>query len=146
MKSRLEKSRHEILKLFNHSDRRTFMRSDLAAILAENRDSWKLPLRLTVHGFVDFLMKVGSMQKIVLSSSKYTEIVRYTWGESSPYEIALSLRKHAYLCHATALLLHGLTDQLPKTVYINSEQSPKPRGGLLTQEAMDKAFSRDQRK
>src|ERR1700676_1692471 len=123
MKSRLEKSRSEILEFFNRSGRRVLMRSDLAAILTENRNLWRLPLRLTVDGFVAFLTKVGSLKRIVISSTKYPEIVRYAWGECSPYQIALSLRPRAYLCHATALFLHGLTDQLPKKIYINSQNT-----------------------
>jgi predicted transcriptional regulator of viral defense system len=146
MKTRLEKSRSDILNFFSRSDRRVFMRSDIAAILGENRNLWRLPLRLNVDGFVDFLTKVGHLRKIVILSGKYPEIVRYGWGDCSPYQIALSLRPRAYLCHATALLLHGLTDQLPKTIYVNSEQSPKPPGGSLTQEAINRAFLREQRK
>jgi hypothetical protein len=39
-----------------------------------------------------------------------------------------------------------LTDQLPKTVYVNTEQSPKPFVASLSQEALNRAFSREQRK
>jgi predicted transcriptional regulator of viral defense system len=50
------------------------------------------------------------------------------------------------LTHATAVYLHGLTDQPPTTIYVNKEQSPKPgTSGVLTQEALDRAFSRNQR-
>src|SRR6202049_4557678 len=146
MRSRLEKSKTEILKSFERSDRRVFSRSDLATILAEKRHSWRLPLRLSVDPFIDFLSKNGRLKRIVLSPAQYPEIVRYTWGECSPYQIALSLRPRAYLCHGTALFLHGLTDQLPKTVYVNTEQTPKPFVGSLSQEAINRAFSREQRK
>jgi predicted transcriptional regulator of viral defense system len=146
MRSRIEKSKPEILKFFERSDSRVFSRSDLATILAENRDSWRLPLRLTVDRFIDFLSKNGRLKTIALSPATYPEIVRYAWGECSPYQIALSLRARAYLCHATALFLHGLTDQLPKTIYVNTEQSPKPFAGSLSQEAINRAFSREQRK
>jgi predicted transcriptional regulator of viral defense system len=146
MRSRLEKSKTEILKFFERSDRRVFSRSDLATTLAENRHSWRLPLRLPVDRFIDFLSKNGRLKRIALSPAQYPEIVRYTWGESSPYQIALSLRPRAYLCHGTALFLHGLTDQLPKTVYVNTEQSPKPFVASLSQEALNRAFSREQRK
>ena len=118
----------------------------MATILGENRDSWRLPSRLTVDRFIEFLSENGHLTRITFSPGAYPEIVRYAWGKCSPYQIGLSLRPRAYLCHATALFLHGLTDQLPKTIYVNSEQSPKPSGGSLSQEAIDRAFSREQRK
>jgi len=43
------------------------------------------------------------------------------------------------------VLLHGLNDQLPKTIYVNQEQSEKPAGGKLSQERIALAFSRHQR-
>ena len=44
------------------------------------------------------------------------------------------------------MALHGLTDQIPKTVYVNREQSEKNIGGKLSQAAIDRTFARQQRK
>jgi hypothetical protein len=57
------------------------------------------------------------------------------------------LIKGAYLSHGTAVSLLGLNDQIPRRViYVNHEQSAKPPGDSeLTQPAIDKAFSREQR-
>lgn len=66
---------------------------------------------------------------------------RYIWDEASPYEMALSLRKGSYLSHASAVFLHGLTQQIPRTIYVNKEQTPKPASaGHLTQAGIDRAF------
>ena len=44
------------------------------------------------------------------------------------------------------MALHALTDLIPKTHYLNVEQSPKPApAGALTQRGLDQAFSREQR-
>lgn len=44
------------------------------------------------------------------------------------------------------MYLHALTDQVPKTIYVNKEQSPKPRPeGSLTQASIDQAFRRPAR-
>jgi hypothetical protein len=60
---------------------------------------------------------------------------------------ALSLKKNAYLSHATAASIHSLTEQIPKTIYVNHEQSPKPKPSSgLTQEAIDRAFASKQRR
>src|SRR4030095_13062155 len=62
------------------------------------------------------------------------------------YSIALSLRKGAYLTHGSAVFLHSLTDEIPKTIYLNYEQSKKPAPtGHLTQEGIDRAFANRQR-
>ena len=63
-----------------------------------------------------------------------------------PIEVAAALRASSYLCHSSAMLVHGLTDQLPRVLYANYEQSakPKPSGGL-TQEGLDRAFHNRQR-
>lgn len=74
----------------------------------------------------------------------YRTFTRYIWGESgpmTPYELALSLRGGSYLSHASAVFLHGLTAQIPRTVYANKEQTPKPSPvGGLTQAGIDRAF------
>jgi predicted transcriptional regulator of viral defense system len=88
------------------------------------------------------------LKEVRLRAENYPEakeIVRYVWGKASPYALALSLKRNAYLCHGTAVFLHSLTEQLPKTIYVNSEQSEKPRGGSLTQEGIQRAFAAKQR-
>lgn len=43
--------------------------------------------------------------------------------------------------------MHGLTDQQPRTIYVNKEQTKKPApSGEITQESIDRAFSRPQRR
>ena len=67
--------------------------------------------------------------------------------QPTPFHYAISLRRGAYLSHASAVYLLGLTQQQPKTVYVNKEQSNKPMAeGPLTQESVDRAFSRPQRR
>jgi predicted transcriptional regulator of viral defense system len=59
--------------------------------------------------------------------------------------MGLSLRPRSYLSHGTAVFLHGLNDQIPKTIYVNQEQSKKSGSGRLSQERLTLAFSRRQR-
>lgn len=81
-----------------------------------------------------------------LQSDAYRPVTRYRIGEVSPVQIAASLRPKGYLSHATAVFLHGLTDEAPATHYVNVEQSPKPApSGALTQQRLDQAFARQQR-
>ncbi len=81
-----------------------------------------------------------------LRSDAYRSVTRYRIGDVSPVQIAASLRPRGYLSHATAVFIHGLTDEAPATHYVNVEQSPKrPPSGALTQQRLDQAFAREQR-
>jgi len=97
-----------------------------------------------------FLSEKTSLRKIRLVRTSYPDrdpLVRYVWGEVEPFELALSLAARTYLCHATAVFLHGLTNQLPETIYLNQEQSPKPQSDAdLSQGTIDFAFRRPQRR
>ncbi|MGS4180402.1 hypothetical protein ACEUUV_11900, partial [Staphylococcus pseudintermedius] len=67
----------------------------------------------------------------------------------SPYEIALSLLSRSFLSHYSGLYVHDLTLNNPKDIYINKEQSKKPRdsnNAKLTQGKVNYAFSKPMRK
>src|SRR5262249_34722736 len=65
-------------------------------------------------------------------------------------ETLLGLVEHSYYSHYTAIRIHGLTEQLPKTIYLSREKStssaidrepPEP----YDQTAIDAAFGRPPR-
>jgi predicted transcriptional regulator of viral defense system len=62
-------------------------------------------------------------------------------------DITASLRSSAYFSHSTAAYLNGLTTTLPNALYLNLEQSAKPKSASnpLSQESLDRAFSGNQR-
>jgi len=103
---------------------------------------------MNASAFIAYLLTKTRLREIRLTAQNYPnarEMVRYLWGNASHYAVALSLKRNAYLCHATAVFLHSLTDQLPRTIYVNAEQSEKPRGSGLTQEGINRAFGAKQR-
>lgn len=114
-------------------------------MLKEHREPWRLAARTTVEEFVSYLKDSLHLNEVTLSSDRYGALSRFAWPGASPFEIALATRKGSYLSHASAIYLHGFTDQLPRTIYVNKEQSPKPSGGELSQDGLDRAFSRPQR-
>lgn len=143
--TKLAKSTIEVF--FDHHPAKVFRSGDLSKILEENREQWELPQYLYARKFIDFLLTETALKEVVLKSENYDKAeTRYIWRTASPYAVGLSLRHHSYLTHSSAVFLHSLTDQIPKTVYINYEQSPKPQSqGQLTQEGIDRAFSNHQR-
>lgn len=145
MKSTLERAKRQIAKYFQNAAHRIYRASVLEQVLTENRDRWQLAQRTRIEDFIGFLLRNTKLQAIHLKSNSYPEIVRYAWGEVSPYQVALSRKDGAYLSHATAMYLHKLTHQHDRTIYVNVEQSPKPQSGSLTQDGIDRAFAREQR-
>jgi predicted transcriptional regulator of viral defense system len=145
--SRLLVAAPAIARLFDESNKHVYTESELGVALSENRASWKLPDHVTKRQFIDFLGDTGKLSVAEVASEHYRSATRYIWGKASPFAVALSLRSSAYLSHGTAVFLHGLTDQIPRTLYINKEQSTKPRPtSPLTPEALARAFSGQQRR
>lgn len=142
----LERAKSEIVKYFQHAGQRVYRVHELEDVLMENRGHWQLAQRVHIEDFFEFLLRHSKLQTIHLKSSSYPELVRYAWGELSPYQIALSRKEFAYLSHATAMYLHKLTHHKNKILYVNAEQSPKPQSGSLAQEGINRAFARKQRK
>jgi predicted transcriptional regulator of viral defense system len=136
-----------ISSFFEASSKRVYTESDLATILYENRAIWKLPDYFNLTRFISFLAESGKLSVLQVVSEHYRSATRYTWGKASPFAVSVSLRSAAYLSHGTAVFLHGLTDQIPKVLYVNKEQSTKPRPtSTLTPEALARAFSGQQRR
>jgi hypothetical protein len=109
--------------------------------LSEKRRSWHLPENTTVTDFISFLAKHGDLRTNRLSSKIYgRQIIRYSWGKVSILELAISISTRGCLCHATALMLHGLVKSKPKAIYLNVEQIVKQsNGGSLTQQGIRKS-------
>ncbi|MBN1698720.1 MAG: hypothetical protein JW881_14490 [Spirochaetales bacterium] len=94
------------------------------------------------------LEKSGIIQIKILKSEHYQDVKRISIPSlnPTPYHYAVSLRGKAYLSHSSAVHLLGLTQQEPKVIYVNKEQSSKQESGdILLQENIDRAFSRPQR-
>ena len=148
---KIESARLNIIGFFDRLGKRVFHSTDLARILEENRNDWRLAASTKVTDFVAYLSDKGMKTIHITPDANHPgarTLVRYLWRDASQYLIGPSIHKGAYLSHGTATFLHGLNDQLPHVIYVNHEQSPKQRStepSDLTQEAIAKAFSRRQR-
>jgi hypothetical protein len=146
--SRLQIAKSDIVKAFDDEGKRVFWPSEISRILEKNRVFWRLAQNTTTAKFLDFLLDKTDLHLEFLEPLNHPNaagISRYVWKEASPYEIAVSMKREAYLCHGTAMFLHRLTQQIPARIYVNSEQSPKPGSGHLTQEGINRAFAGKQR-
>lgn len=132
----------EIINFFNLLPQKVFMKKELNDLFYQKKKDWNLPESTSFNQFIDKLKKMHLSEVIVKSKNYSTTYTRYVWGVNDyTYQLSLSLRSRSYLSHLTAMQLHGLTDKATKTIYVNSEQSPKPySGNSLLQERIDNAF------
>jgi len=144
MTSRRRISKLKIDVFFEAASGHAYRTTDLQSILLQNRETWTVPKSMTPPKFLDYLVRRTEMRPLTLESP-YGQIVRYAWrGEPTAIALALSLKPNAFLSHGTALWIHGLAPKA-ETIYVNQEQSPKPSGGELSQEAIHRAFRNNQR-
>jgi predicted transcriptional regulator of viral defense system len=145
-KTRMQIAKSDIVNTFENTDEKIFTISQIRSILEHNRDFWRLAKSTTFNRFVSFLFETEKLHEVELTFPSLRAI-RYIWGDVSAYQLALSLNPNAYLTHYTAIYLLDLTEQIPKTIYVNLEQPSKPSNGgtSLEQSRIDFAFKRSPR-
>jgi len=138
--ARIKIAEPDIIKVFESFNKRVFTRTDIDEMLAEHRESWRLQKSLTNKEFINYLLNETEFQEVILEFPNRKE-TRYLWGATSVYELALSVKPDGYFTHYSAMYIHELTEQIPKTIYINTEQPKQPKGnGELEQGRIDNAF------
>ena len=134
----VRKSLPDIAKMFESLPKHVFSSAELRKVMNEEWQSWQLGA--TTQSEVIRILMSGSPLKEIKLAFPYRPAHRYVWGEVTAFELAQSLHAESYFSHYTALHLHGLTEQIPKTIYLNIEQPKKAGGGTLTQAGIDRAF------
>jgi hypothetical protein len=126
--------------------RGVFQERQILSFLESSRFDWPLGYSTSCERQIAWLIQNTELRQILIESQqRQTPTVRYTWGDSSPFAIALSLARSPYFSHGTAAALQGLVP-LSGPLYVNQEQTPKPTGrGILTQESINRAFRSPQR-
>lgn len=145
-RSRIQIAKPDILAFFAAQPRKVFKLRELGAFLSAERSSWRLAQSTTVDVFLKFLMKSGELKKYAFEFPNRPETL-YVWGEVPMLEMLQHLKAKSYFSHYTAMRLHGLTEQVPKTVYISHERSElsATNASALDQAAIDEAFRRPAR-
>lgn len=139
----------QIEKYFSRLDAEAFTTNDLATIFEGNRLQWKIAAYRSVKDFIKFLSEKDILQvkklKHLTTGSIKTVLSK---KDSSYYDIGLTIKKDGYLSNYTAMALHELTLQIPKTVYVSYMKNEVVAGNdnfNLTQASIDSAFSKPQR-
>jgi predicted transcriptional regulator of viral defense system len=145
--NRVREAREKITSALDEEGKRVFGQQELVKLFRSRQDDWWILSGATSSDFIKYLERELNLKKVVLEGSTHSQkFLRYLWHEPSAIEVAAAIRTYAYLCHASAVFVQGLTDQVPGVLYVNCEQSVKPRpSGELTQARIDRAFHGKQR-
>jgi predicted transcriptional regulator of viral defense system len=138
-RSRLSIAKADIVQTLDDSGQRIFRHSDLAQIMASNAADWRLAQSTTVNAFIDYLVKNAGMKRW-RAAFPQRPVIRYVWQGAQLLELVQSIDPLGYLSHYSALAIHQLTEQLPKTIYFNFEQVATGGDGQLSQVSIDRAF------
>lgn len=143
IQTRIKIAKQDIIKYFDNLNQKVFKNKDLSRILSEQREFWRLTKSMTNIKFVEFLINEAKLNRVVFSFKTGTKKVRYLWENPTVYEVASSLAPKGYFCHFTAMYLHKITQQVPKTMYLNSELYKRPILNIdLVQDEIDEAFAK----
>lgn len=141
-RSRLQIAKPDILAFFNARVPPVWKVRQIAALLSQERAAWRLAQSTTINDFVAFLVKSGKLQKHKFEFPHRPETL-YVWGEVPLLEMLLHLKTSSYYSHYTAMRLHGLTEQVPKIIYISHERSTETAvNDGISQSTIDEAFQR----
>ena len=143
-RSRIQIAKPDILAYFEALPP-VIRHKQMMGFLAKERAGWRLAQRTTIRDFIVFLKKQGKLKEHKFAFPHQPETL-YVWGEIPMMELLLHLKPRSYYSHYTAMRLHGLTEQVPKVLYLSYERSSDTQWGTsLTQSAIDEAFQRPAR-
>lgn len=146
-KTLFSKSKQQIVTYFQSLDATVFSEKDLKQIL--DQEDWDLPQAWYEYNspqFIETLRDQTELFNEVFLRFPKERYIRYVVKErENIYDLALSIPK-TYFSHYTAMQYHGLTDQDPKTIYLSRAHSYSNYGNTITQENIDYALSKPQRK
>jgi hypothetical protein len=121
----------------------------LAIIIDDNKVSWNIDFRKSAKYVIDYLLKRGVFFESEIFGSKRNSFQILSWKTQDELTIISGIKWQSYFMYYTAISMHGLTLQIPKTVYLNSERNTiatfSDRSDL-SQADIDEAFSKEQRK
>jgi len=148
-KNAFDRAKATIEQYFDKSSRKAFTKNALEKIFHKQRTYWGIPETKRGINFIAYLKQQSWIHiwKFYIRSSN-DEITIYSWKTSDELTVISGLKNKAYFTHYSAMFIHSLTEQIPKTYYLNFEHSGPmaKRDSRLAQEAIDKAFSKEQRK
>jgi hypothetical protein len=129
-------------------DRKIWTRTELFKLIDENLEKWELPtdaedaIELPSQSptvVLNALIRETPLKPVPLKFP-HRSVTRYVYGDAPTFAVIQSVDDQGYFSHYTAIQIHSLTEQIPKSVYFNVEQPATGGGGSLSQQSIDRAF------
>lgn len=137
----------EIESFFDSLPNKSFSELELKDIFTHQKEQWKIPDSNTSRHFIAFLEEKTDLKRVEFERDGQSRTkTLFVWKAQDDLSIIAGLKKGGYYTHYTAMSLHNLTLQIPKVYYLNTEHSQNPISTPLSQEDIDQAFSKEQRK
>jgi hypothetical protein len=143
-RSRLQIAKSDIVAFLSKEAPRVMKLRQLGEILSNQRRSWRLAQRTTTDDFITFLTKGSNLRSYSFEFPTRTEML-FVWGEVPLFEILQHIKARSHFSHYTAMRMHGLTEQVPKVIYISHERTTPTIQSELSQTVIDEAFQRPAR-
>ena len=135
---------------FDQLKNKSFSERTLQEIFNRKRSDWKIPDTQNATKFISFLQKKNVLFLTPFTDAENKKKIICSWKTKDDHTIMAGLKNGSYFTHYSALFMHQLTQQIPKTYYLNFEHyaDMKPQSGKtkLSQAAIDRVFSKPQRK
>lgn len=145
------KSAEQQIKNYLYEDGiKAYTTFDIAKIFENNRHEWNIAEHRNQYHFIKFLEDKNILRDIKLKHQTTARIKQiFKEPDASLLDIALTIKKDGYLSNYTAMQIHQLTLQIPKSIYVSFNKSqgiPLNNSQIeLDQESIDNAFSKPQR-
>lgn len=148
MATRIQIAKPDIVKMFEQMPH-VLKARDVAKAFDESRNFWRLTQSTSVRSFTAFMTEKTPLKPVRFPFPQ-REVSGFTWGDQPLLEVLLGLVDNSFLSHYTAVRIHGLTEQVPKTVFLNHEKPSSTvtyskHPDLFEQSAIDAAFTRPPR-
>lgn len=140
---KVQKDLSLILNLFNEPTKKIYNGKELRAIYHFCQANKFVYSTTTFKAFEKFLNEKKIFQRKVLLKFASKTHIRYFVAEPGFYEIIQSINKKGYFSHYSAVYFHNLTNNIPKTFFINVEKSKPAKitpQKKISQEELNKAF------
>lgn len=122
---------------------------DLTKIFEEMRDEWSIANYRNQYDFMKFLDTVNILTSLNLKHQETgSEKKIFIEKNVSKQYVAQTIKKEGYLSNYSAMQIHQLTLQIPKSIYLSYGKGKEIHRGVrgeLTQKSIDSAFSKPQR-
>jgi hypothetical protein len=147
-KESFEAAQEKIKNYLYTDDLKAYTTFDITNIFEKKREEWRIAGYRRANQFITFLDD-SKILKLIKLKHQTTSTIKKILVEpnSSLHNIALTIKKDGYLSNYSAMQIHQLTLQIPKSIYVSYAKTAEVshQDIDLKQELIDNAFSKPQR-